>query len=408
MRRRDGHDGPGDSQQPDPNVRWIESDRALVELCDAAGAAGRFAIDTEFIRDKTYFPILALVQINVAGDIAIIDPLSGLDLSPLDDLVCDPSVQKVLHAAQQDLEIFFLRTGQGPANIFDTQLAAAMGGLGRQAGLGALTDSFLDISLDKGPQYTDWLRRPLSARQEHYAAEDVRHLLVLQDRLLDSLAELNRLDALEEELERLINPKLYAVDIDQIMGRVKGSGSAKAQERAVLRRVVKWREDDAAHVDRPRRWVLADDALMAVVRAKPQSMRELSRVRGVSDRLLHRVGDRLLAAVAQGLDDPAPTRAPSPPKRQNGSKTVPAAFLGALLKSLCEEANISPVMVGTSSDLDALVDAWQQDDLAREDLVLLTGWRGQLVGRPLLDFLQGKSAVYLDPKTHTPVLFPRS
>ncbi len=390
------------------DVELVETDDGLRALCDAAAAAGRFGIDTEFVRDRTYYSRLALVQIAVDDRFALIDVVAGVDLAPLDALIGDPSVVKVLHAATQDLEIFWDRTGAPAANVFDTQVAGAMVGFGYQVGYVGLVRDVLGVQLGKGQQYTDWLRRPLSAQQLKYAADDVRYLLPMMDALLERVDALGRRAALDEELLPLCDPKKFELSLKQLVSKVKGAGALKGKNRGALFELVEWREEEARRRDAPRRWVLPDPALAAIARALPRSMRELGRIRGLDRRDLDRDGKTILEVVEAGTKrrPPEPThKRPSVHDGPSGRAAVP--LVRALLESLCLDQGLAMPIVATTATVEALAISHAAGTLEEDGNPLLDGWRGELFGRPLLDFLDGRVALHRDPKTGVLLLSER-
>ncbi len=374
-------------------------------LCEQAGVAGRFGLDTEFVREKSYYSKLALVQIAVNDTFVLIDPLANLDLAPLDALMLDPTVLKVLHAATQDLEIFYDRTGSVPVNIFDTQVAGSIVGVGHQVGYGSLTERVLGVALKKTSQYTNWLQRPLSAAQESYALDDVRYLLPLMDALMARLTELKRVDAVQEEMQLLSRESLYSVDVAHLAKRIKGGRGLKGAQRNVLLRLTAWREDEAQHRDVPRRWVVADDSLAALARAAPVRERELSSIRGLHPREIKRSGPDILAAIKAGKADPVPEKAP--PRARAAQGDLGGDFVHLLLKILCQEASIAPAAVATTAVIDELVASWHAGTLEQDGSPLLTGWRGELFGARLLGFMEGRFSVHFSPETGRPVLTER-
>ncbi|MFT7623089.1 MAG: ribonuclease D [Myxococcota bacterium] len=385
------------------DVELITSDAQLIDLCDAAALAGRVGLDTEFIRDRTYYSQLALLQVSVDERFAIVDPEAGLDLKPVDELMLDPTIRKVLHAASQDLDIFYQRSKQIPVNVFDTQIAASMCGFGFQIGYTGAVVQTLGVELSKGEQYSDWLRRPLTDKQLSYAADDVRYLLPLMDALLQRIEELDRVEPLEQELLRLTEPTLYAPTAEHLAARVKGTGSVNGKHRAALLRLVAWRESEAQKRDIPRKWILADAPLAGIAKAMPQDVRELSRIRGLNRGDLEKRGRAIVREIELSYDDPIP-----PSRKSGGRPASPAApILKALLEALCESQSLALAVVASSATVEALAASHAAGTLEEDGSPILEGWRGALFGRPLIEFLEGRSAVHVDQTTGALALSPR-
>lgn len=378
-------------------------DAGLRSYCERARAAGRLALDVEFIRERTYFPRIALVQLAVGDDAALVDPLGECDPAPLDDVISDRAVVKVLHAAVQDLEIFFVRTRRPPANIFDTQIAAALVGLGGQLAYGALVQKMLGVSIPKGESYTDWLQRPLSREQERYALSDVAHLLPLHDRLSERLRELGREAWVAEECAHFEEPGLYEQDPSTVWRRVRRSGALGPRGLAILRELAGWREAEAREDDRPRRRVLEDDTLVELARMAPATLDDLRRFRGLHPRALARSGEAIVAAIQRGLAIPdADCPRTEPFEKLDQDAALAAEFLDACLRALASRASIAPGTIGTRAEIEELVARHRAGTLHEGDVPIFRGWRRTLIGDDLLAFLRGETAVSLDPASGAP------
>lgn len=377
---------------------YVTRQHQLDELCAHARACRRVGLDVEFIREHTYRPQIALVQVAVDGECALVDPLGELDLTPLEALVPDPHITKVLHAGTQDLEIFYLRTGAAPRAIFDTQVAAAMLGLGQQVSYGGLVERVLGVSLRKGEAFTNWLQRPLTPAQEQYALSDVQHLLPMHDRMQEQLALLGRGEWLREELTRFEQVELYVPDPRTLYLRVKRCGTLDPRALAVLRELAAWREEEARREDRPRRRILGDEQLVELARRAPRTAEQLAALRGLGPRVAREHGRALLAAVHQGLavEDAACPRMERGPRLEPDDQLV-VSFLDACLKHLCARMGIDPSMITGAAGLQQLVHDLRRGRLDAERHELLSGWRGDQIGRHLLDVLQGRRALRFDP-----------
>ncbi len=387
-------------------VTYLRSRRELEEFCQEAREGGRLGLDTEFHREKRFFPKLALVQLSVPGREVLVDPLREMDLAPLDDVVTDPSIVKILHAASQDCEIFYLRSRKPPRNVFDTQVAAAMLGMGAQISLAGLVDSLVGVRLKKGATFTDWLKRPLTPRQETYAIADVEHLLPMHDEMVRRLDAKGRMEWLREECRRFENSDLYEIPDDSLFRRVKRFASLDPRGLAVLNELAKWREKEARQRDKPRRSIVGDEVLLEIARSTPQSIKELGGTRGLYPREVQRSGKAMLAAIQSGLEipeDQCPVlRKSRPPGRD---VELSATFVQSFLKVCCGGQEIDPSLIASSSDIEAVVHGYVQGDLNPErGPAMLRGWRNELVGSKVLAFLEGKIALRLDPETTRPVL----
>ncbi len=358
----------------------------LYEFCDDLRGAPYIAVDTEFMRERSYEPHLCLVQVAHGEHSAAIDPLAeGIDLTPLKDLLRDRSIVKVLHAADQDLEIFLNLLGEVPGPVFDTQIAAAVCDMGEQPGYARVVESLLGVHIDKSSQLTDWSLRPLSRRQIDYAIGDVTHLCHVYERLLATLEEAGRSSWVTSDMERLVDPRRYTVRPEEAFLRVK-IRRPKRKTLSVLREVAAWRESAAKRRDLPRKWVAPDDALAEIAQNLPQNRKQLGRVRKL--KVSNDDADALLEAVQRGLEVPA-DEWPELPERK---VTVDAddslvALLQALLRLRCEAHGVAMKMVATRSDLEKLA------GLKSPDVRALRGWRREVFGNDALALLDGRLAL---------------
>jgi ribonuclease D len=283
---------------------YIADTASLVQFCEQLHGHPWLALDTEFIRERTYYPRLCLIQIATPDAIACIDPLAELDLQPLLNVLYEPKITKVLHAAQQDLEIFFHLRNSVPSPVFDTQIAATILGQGDQVGYAALAQNLLGVSLDKSQVRTDWSRRPLSPEQLSYAADDVRYLREIYRLQQDQLHARQRLDWLAEDFAKLVDPAQYRPAPQQIWQRVKGHGKLKPAQLVVLQALASWREQEAMQADKPRRWLCDDNLLFDLARLQPKDQAGLDKLRGLSDKLRQRYGTLLLEKIAEARQCP--------------------------------------------------------------------------------------------------------
>jgi len=366
--------------------RHIETREQLETLCQDIRHSHWLALDTEFMREKTYYPQLCLLQL-CNGDIAAsIDPLALESLEPLMEILYDPDVTKVFHAGSQDLEIFHLLWQRLPSPLFDTQLAAALLGLGDQIGYANLVQQLLDHPLEKGHTRTDWSRRPLDPDQLRYALDDVIYLGKIYPLLRQRLAEQRRSDWLQDDFQRLADPATYAVDPQTTWKKIKGRQRLKGVQLAVLQAVSGWREEQAIRANRPRRWIIKDDVLLELARRQPTDHKALQRIRGLEEGIIKRNGDRLLKLIAQAKALPQsqwPVEQ-RPTLHLNANQEAMTDLLMCSLRLLAKQARITPSAIASRRELERLVAG------DRDRLNLLEGWRRRVAGDALLKVLSGE------------------
>jgi ribonuclease D len=345
------------------------------------------AVDTEFMRENTYWPDLCLIQIASPEEAAAIDPKADLDLKPLLDLMVENTdVVKVFHAGGQDLEIIYNLTGKTPLPLFDTQIAAMALGHGEQVGYSNLIESMLGHNIDKGARFTDWSRRPLDKRQIDYAIADVTHLATVFPKLLARLKKTGRGGWLDEEMERLANPLSFAFEAEDAWKRLK-LPSRNPVVLGRLKALAGWRETEARTKNIPRGRIVKDDTLGELSAHPPKTQDDLGRVRGLSAGWrTNDIGARLMAAVesARPLEPhEMPDREPRRPGLTKDSVLV-SDLLKLLLKIRAKEAGVAPRLIARSDDLEALAAG------VRKDLAILQGWRFEEFGRDALDLVEGR------------------
>jgi len=366
--------------------RHIETREQLETLCQDIGHSPWLALDTEFMREKTYYPQLCLLQL-CNGDIAAsIDPLALESLDPLMEILYDPEVIKIFHAGSQDLEIFHLLWKRLPSPLFDTQLAAALLGLGDQVGYANLVQQLLDHQLEKGHTRTDWSRRPLDPDQLRYALDDVIYLGESYPPLQQRLQARGRSEWLQEDFRLLADPATYTVDPQTTWKKIKGRQRLKGVQLAVLQALSSWREEQAVRADRPRRWILKDDVLLELSRRQPVDHKALQRIRGLEEGVIKRSGDRLLTLIAQAKALPR-SQWPEdqrPALRLSSNQEAVTDLLMCSLRLLAEQARITPSAIASRRELERLVAG------DRDNLDLLGGWRRKVAGDALLRVLAGE------------------
>jgi ribonuclease D len=365
----------------------ITKSAPLADLVERLAKHPFVAVDTEFMRENTFWPDLCLIQIASPEEAAAIDPKADLDMGPLLDLlVKNHDVLKVFHAGSQDLEIVHNLTGKVPAPLFDTQIAAMALGHGEQVGYSNLIESMLGHSLDKGARFTDWSRRPLDKRQIDYAIADVTHLAKIFPRLLERLKKTGRGGWLDEEMERLADTSSFAFEPSEAWKRLR----LPSRNPAVLGRLkalAAWRETEARTKNIPRGRIVKDDTMVELASHPPKTQDDLSRVRGLSAGWRNNdIGARLMSALqaAKPLDaDELPSREPRRPGLTKDASLV-SDLLKLLLKIRAKETGVAPKLIARSDDLESLAAG------VRDDLNILRGWRFEEFGRDALALVEGR------------------
>jgi ribonuclease D len=375
----------------------ITDNNALREFCARLHGATYITLDTEFVREKTYYPQLCLIQLAGPGeaDAVAIDPLApGLDLSPVFALMNAPETLKVLHAGKQDLEILVKLMGNIPAPIFDTQVAAMVCGYGEQIGYENIVRQLIGKSIDKTQQFTDWAQRPLTNAQLVYAVADVQHLRDVYLKLAAELTQGNRMQWMDEEMAKMLDLSAYVVDPAEAWQRMK-KRHGSPHYLARLRAMAEWREKEAQRRDVPRGRLIKDDTLQELAMTAPKNMAALMRARGLGNHLSNEQKETLLALIAEASALPRDACPPSEPHRPvNSTQELLRELLKVLLKLVCERQKISPRLVADGDVLSAIVEG-------KRDLPVFEGWRYDLFGKSALALLEGKLALGFDPDTHS-------
>ncbi len=373
-------------------MHLIADTGSLRALCDRLAASRYITVDTEFMRDTTFWPRLCLVQVASSDEAAAIDAMApDIDLAPLFALMRDPGVLKVFHAARQDIEIFYHLDGHVPSPVFDTQVAAMVCGFGDQAGYEKLVAKLARASIDKAQRFTDWARRPLTRRMYDYAISDVTHLRVVYEKIAARLERDGREGWLAEEMGTLTDPATYRLDPADAWLRVK-TRLRKPRQLAVLREVAGWREAEAQRRDVPRNRVLREEALNEIAAQEPRTREELWKLRSLSRGHIGKdSADALLAIVAE-------VRAAAPSTYPKERKPAPAAnhagpsvdLLKVLLKLRCEENDVAQKLVASADDIEAIA----RDDGA--EVRALRGWRREIFGEDALALKHGRIALGIE------------
>jgi ribonuclease D len=373
-------------------MRIVDNTGALRILVGEMENAPYLALDTEFMRDQTYWPKLCLIQVAAPGVEAIVDPLAeGIDLTPFYDLLRKPGIVKVLHAARQDIEIFHHQGGMIPHPLFDSQIAAMVAGFGDAASYETLCRKIAHVEIDKSSRFTDWSRRPLSQKQLDYAIGDVTYLRKIYEYLKKDLERTGRSSWVEEEIAALQDPELYALQPDTAWKRLKPRSSNK-RFLAMIAALAAWREREAQTRDIPRGRVLKDEALMEIAAHPPENAEALERIRAVPKGFANsRLGKTLMEAIEEGRNakPPEPIEHDRPRRRREPSQAA-VDLLKTLLRLRAEAVGVAPRLIANADDIERL--AAEED----EGVPALHGWRAQVFGNDALALRKGDLAIALE------------
>ena len=367
-------------------MRLIADTAALTEFCERQARTEFVTVDTEFMRDRTYWPDLCLVQVAGPEEAAAIDPLSnGIDLAPLFKLLAEPAVLKVFHAARQDIEIFHKLMGAVPEPLFDTQVAAMVCGFGESASYETLAGKLAGARIDKSARFTDWSHRPLTERQIQYALSDVVPLRTVYERLRARLQRNDRAAWLEEEIKVLTDPATYTIDPRESWRRFKLRGGSR-RTLALLRELAAWREIAAQQRNLPRNRVLRDEQVMEIAAHAPSTPADLARTRGLGKGFADgKFGAEVLEVIRHALEMPEHTHPEAPPRREMPPGLGPLVdLLRVLLKLRCEEHGVAQKLVASADDLELIA---AEDDA---EVPALVGWRRELFGDDALALKHGR------------------
>ena len=366
----------------------IADTETLAAFCQTLKGEAFITVDTEFMRERTYFPQLCLLQVASSKEAVAIDPLAeGIDLAPIFDVMRDASIRKVFHAARQDLEIFHHLMGEMPSNMYDTQIAAMVCGFGESAGYERLVTDMLGGTLDKASRFTDWAKRPLTPRQIRYALDDVTYLRDIYTKLQTRLAADGRDVWIAEEMAELANPALYAPDPDSAWQKLKVKSRASAFLQ-VLRAVAAWRERRAVQRDLPRGRVLRDDVVLQIAAEAPETVDAMQEIRGMKGQMSPESMEQLVELILQAKLAPKEDFPTPPPRPQSLGAAGEACLemLRMLLRQRCDEANVVPRLIADRDELEQLVRGATGDAAPR----CMHGWRYEIFGRDAEAWLSGK------------------
>ena len=379
---------------PEPLERpLITTPSELSHLIARIRAIGQFAFDTEFVSEETFEPVLCLIQIATVDEIVAVDPIAVRDVGPFWDLVNDPEVDVIMHAAGEDLRICRLQTGRVPARLFDVQIAAGLVGYGYPLSLANLVSQVLGHSVFGGETRTDWRKRPLSEAQLRYALDDVRHLLPLASALRARLVALDRLDWAEAEMRDFLDGILNRDD-ESRWRKLSGLHHLNRRGLEVARRLSRWRHDEAKRINRPIRQVMRDDLLVAISKRQPTTRPDLEALRDFNRPHLLGKSQELLAAIAEAQTVPTEQLPEHLDRHDDGpGLTMLVSVLAAALATCCAESKVAVGLVGTSNDLKELIRWQSQGRPAAESPFLAAGWRDKVCGATLLNVLSGRSTL---------------
>jgi len=368
---------------PAHTILYIDTAAELDSFCDVLRTADWIVLDTEFLREKTYYPKLCLLQVATPDSVACIDPLALDELAPLLGILFDEGITKVMHSGRQDMEIFYHLAGKLPSPVFDTQIAALMLGYPEQVGYASLVKEELGIELDKLHTRADWTQRPLSDDQIQYAADDVIYLVEIYQRLSEKLAALGRRDWLLEDFQRLTDADLYNNPPADAWQKVKGGNRLRGDSLSIMQTLAGWREQMAQQKNRPKGWILRDDALIDISRHRPASLEALAKIRGLSDGLVRNSGNKIVELVREATGK---TPIPFPDKGKHAKlspdQNALVDVMMALVRLSGEHNDLNPAVLATRKQLEKLV-------LGDQDAAVVQGWRKKFVGEQLLAFLGG-------------------
>ena len=373
----------------DQTPALITTTADLAALCERLRREPFVTVDTEFMRERTYWPELCVVQLAGEEEVAVVDAEApGMDLAPLGDLLADPAVVKVFHAARQDVEIFLLKFGAVPSPMFDTQIAGMVAGFGDQASYDSLVRALAGASIDKAHRFSDWSARPLSAAQIIYAAGDVTHLRQVYLRLREKLMAEGRLDWVAQEMDALLEPSTYITEPSGAWERLKPK-TGNRRFLGVLRAAAAWREAEAQRINIPRGRLVKDETLLEVAATAPESADQLARARGISEGFARgKSGVSLLAAIAEAKALPEDAL-PMPLEARKGAGASPAlvALLKVLLAASAEAHNVAPKLLADTEDLERLASE------SEPDIRALSGWRREVFGDDAMALKTGQLAL---------------
>ena len=371
-------------------IEYIDKPEQLSQLYNKISQAPWIALDTEFLREKTYYPEFCLLQIATPEWVVCVDPTTNLDLTELFEIINHPDKIKVLHACRQDLEIFYQLTGNVISPVFDTQIAAPLLGFQENPGYAMLVSSFLNINLAKAHTRTDWSARPLSQEQIQYAADDVIYLCKVYQLMLQKLEQLNRLNWLAKDFEVLNNSELYQISPSNAWLKIKAKNKLSGKQLSIIQSLSQWREKTAQSENRPKNWLIRDDLLVELAKLQPETVTELNKIRGINERSVKRYGPVICQLINEAKDkSPIPLKSKNKSSKKTQRDEAVVDVLTALVRIRADENSINPSILANRKDLEKLL-------CDEQDNPILSGWRFSMVGKELQELLQGQLSLSLE------------
>ncbi len=372
-------------------IQYIDTPSQLATLCEQIKKEPWLALDTEFLREKTYYPKFCLLQIATPEWVACIDPIALPQLESLFEAIYNPAIVKVFHSCRQDLEIFFQWTGKLPSPIFDTQVAAPLLGFQDNPGYAMLVSSLLSVNLNKAHTRADWSKRPLTEAELEYAADDVIYLCQIYQIMVQKLTALGRIDWLKNDFAELTNPALYKVDPETAWFKIKGKNKLTGKQLSIIQTLAQWREKIAQAEDRPKSWLLRDELLFDLAKLQPETVQELANVRGINERSVNRYGKELCQLITAAKNrPPVPLHEKDRSAKKSQQEEAILDILTALVRVRAEENALNPTILASRKDLEELL---SNDDV---ECPLLHGWRYTMAGKELVGLLKGELLLGID------------
>lgn len=373
------------------NIQYIDSPEKLALLCEQIKKETWLALDTEFLREKTYYSKFCLLQIATPEWVVCVDPIALPQLDTLFEVIYDPGIVKVFHSCRQDLEIFHQITGKLPSPVFDTQVAAPLLGFQDNPGYAMLVSSFLNVNLNKAHTRADWSKRPLTEEQIQYAADDVIYLCQIYQVMTQKLAELGRSDWLVHDFAELENPELYLVAPEKAWLKIKGKNKLTGKQLSVVQALAEWREKTAQAENRPKNWLLRDEIVFDIAKLQPETQAQLGEVRGIDMRIINRHGAELCQLINAAKNrPPIPLNLTGKSAKKSQQQEAILDILTALVRIRAEENQLNPSILASRKDLEVLL---FDDD---EECPLLHGWRFSMAGRELVGLLKGELSLGIE------------
>ena len=373
------------------SIQYIDTPEQLATLCEQIKKEPWLALDTEFLREKTYYPKFCLLQIATPEWVACIDPIALPQLESLFEAIYNPAIVKVFHSCRQDLEIFFQWTGKLPSPIFDTQVAAPLLGFQDNPGYAMLVSSLLSVNLNKAHTRADWSKRPLTEAELEYAADDVIYLCQIYQIMVQKLTALGRIDWLKNDFAELTNPALYKVDPETAWFKIKGKNKLTGKQLSIIQTLAQWREKIAQAEDRPKSWLLRDELLFDLAKLQPETVQELANVRGINERSVNRYGKELCQLITAAKNrPPMPLHEKDRSAKKTQQEEAILDILTALVRVRAEENALNPTILASRKDLEELLS--NGDD----ECPLLHGWRYTMAGKELVGLLKGQLLLGID------------